>query len=99
MSFAVWGKLLWCQKVLFQCDNSSVVTLIQKGSCKDPTSDSSPVHLIIFNVYYDIDVIATHIPGVANATADHLLINNLLLFFAGSTTSNPTPTSVTTEPC
>ena len=81
LSCAVWGKLLWRQKVLFQCDSSSVVTSIQKGSCKD----SQVMHLLrilsFFSAYYDIELIAAHIPGVANATADHLSRNNLLLFF------------------
>ena len=82
LSCAVWGKLLWRQKVLFQCDNSSVVASIQKGSCKD----SQVMHLLrilsFFTAYYDIELIAAHIPGVANATADHLSRNNLLLFFS-----------------
>ena len=101
LSCAVWGKLLWCQKFLFQCDNSSVVASIQKGSCKD----SQVMHLLcilsFFTAYYDIELIAAHIPGVANATADHLSRNNLLLFFflepTGSTTPNPISTYITSH--
>ena len=37
--------------------------------------------LSFFIAYYDIELIAAHIPGVANAMADHLSKNNLLLFF------------------
>ena len=36
-------------EVLFQYDNSSVVTSIQKGSCGGPIFDASPAQLIIFH--------------------------------------------------
>ena len=35
LSCAVWGPTLARHKVLFQCDNSSVVAALQKGSAKD----------------------------------------------------------------
>ena len=34
-SCAVWGSQLARQSVLFQCDNLSLVTALNKGSCKD----------------------------------------------------------------
>ena len=37
--------------------------------------------LTFFTAYYDIEVLAEHIPGVTNTTADHLSRNSMSLFF------------------
>ena len=88
LSCAVWGKSLSQQRVLFQCDNQSVVAAIQKGSSKD----SSAMHLLRCLWFYDIDIIITHIPGVSNATADHLSRNNLSSFFSLNPQAEQYPT-------
>ena len=93
LSCAVWGKLLSHKRVLFQCDNQSVVAAIQKGSSKDV----SVMHLLrclwFFVAYYDIDITSTHIAGIANTTADHLSRNNLSSFFSlnPQALQHPTP--------
>ena len=38
LSTAVWDPQLGRQRMMFQCDNSSVVTSLQKGLFKDPAS-------------------------------------------------------------
>ena len=85
LSCAVLGKLSSQQRVLFQCDNQSVVAAVQKGSSKD----TSVMHLLrclwFFISYYDIDITTTHIPGIVNTTVDNLSRNSLSLFFS----SNP----------
>ena len=48
--------------------------------------------LPFFTAYYDIELIAAHIPGVANAMADHLSRNNLLLFFPSNLQAQLLPT-------
>ena len=62
------GKLLSHERVLFQCDNQSVVAAIQKGSSKDV----SVMHLLqclwLLVAYYDIDITSTHIASIANTT-------------------------------
>ena len=82
LSCAIWGKPLSWQRVLFECDNQSVVAAIQKGSSKG----TSVMHLLrclwFFVAYYDIDITVTHIPGITNISADHLSRNNLSLFFS-----------------
>ena len=63
-----------CKKhsVLFQCDNFGVVSALRKGSAKE-TTVMHPLHFLWFFVaYYDIEVLAEHIPGISNPTADHL---------------------------
>ena len=35
LSIAVWGPQLQGHQVLYQCDNSSVVAAIKKGSARD----------------------------------------------------------------
>ena len=93
LSCAVWGKLLSHKRVLFQCDNQSVVAAIQKGSSKDV----SAMHLLrclwFFVAYYDIDITSTHIAGITNTTADHLSRNNLSSFFSlnPQALQHPTP--------
>ena len=87
------------KRVLFQCDNQSVVAAIQKGSSKD----GSVMHLLrclwFFVAYYDIDITSAHTAGIANTTADHISRNNLSSFFSkstGTTTPHITAT-ITTE--
>ena len=55
--------------------------------CSDACSFMQPV-------YYDIDIAATHIPGVANCTADHLSRNNMLQYFLLNLQVNQKPTSL-----
>ena len=60
---AVWGPLPSKTKILFQCDNMSVVAAIKNGSAKDDTVMHLLRCLWFFVVYYDLDTTATHIPG------------------------------------
>ena len=91
---AVWGPLLSKTKILFQCDNMSVVAAIKKGSAKDDTIMHLLRCLWFFVAYYDIGIAATHIPGVANCTADHLSRNNMSQFFLLNPQVNQQPTSL-----
>ena len=92
LSCVAWGKALQRQRVLFQCDNSGVVASIHKGSCKDLQVMHLLCTLTFFTAYYDIEIMAEHIPGVTNTTADHLSRNNMLLFFGLNPQAHPLPT-------
>ena len=81
LSTAVWASSLARHKVLYHCDNSSVVAAICKGSARDATVMQLLRSLWFFTAHYDIDLACTHIAGVANTTADHLSRNNTALFF------------------
>ena len=52
--------------------------------------------LVVFlqPIYYDIDIAATHIPGVANCTADRLSRNNMSQYFLLNPQVNQKPTSL-----
>ena len=51
---------------------------------------------VVFVAYYDIDIAATHIPGVANRTEYHLSRNNTSQFFLIESTGEPTTNFTTT---
>ena len=81
-------------KVLFQCDNSSVVAALQKGSAKDKTVMHLLSCLWFFVAHYDIVLMPEHIAGVDNCTADHLSRNNMYNFFSINPQVSPIPTPV-----
>ena len=82
LSCAVWGKQLAGSKVLFECDNSSVVAAVNKQYTREPTAMHLLRGLWFFVAYFDIDVKCKHIAGVTNTTADHLSRGNLRKFFS-----------------
>ena len=54
LSIAVWGPQLWRHQVLYQCDNSSVVVAIKKGSSRDAVVMQLLHSLRFFVVHYCI---------------------------------------------
>ena len=82
LSCAVWGRYLSGRRILFECDNSSVVSAVNKHY----TREQNAMHLLrclwFFVAHFDIDIKCRHIPGVNNCTADHLSRNNLSAFFS-----------------
>ena len=75
LSCGVWGPHFARQRILFQCDNNSVVTAINKGASKDPLVMHLLRCLWLFVALYDIDIVAEHIPGATNQVADMLSRN------------------------
>jgi len=62
LSCAVWGKQLAGHKVLFECDNSSVVTAVNKQYTKEKNSHALTMgSLGFFVVYFDMDDRCKHI--------------------------------------
>ena len=82
LSCAVWGRYLSGRRILFECDNFSVVSAVNKHY----TREQNAMHLLrclwFFVAHFDIDIKCRHIPGVNNCTADHLSRNNLSAFFS-----------------
>ena len=64
ISCAVWAPLLAHKQTQFQCDNQSLVSAINKGSSKD----NMVMHLLrclwFITASFDIDITATHLPGI-----------------------------------
>ena len=68
LSCGVWGSYLSKLRVRFECDNTSVVAAIQKGSARDDTSMHLLSCLWFFVSNYDIDIKIVHVAGVTNCT-------------------------------
>ena len=94
-SCAVWGPWLTRSHTEFQCDNLSLVEDINKGTSKD----LMVMHLLrclwFFQALFNINIRASHIPGVLNISADMLSRNQtekfLLLYPQSSRTPVPIP--------
>ena len=95
LSCAVWGRKLAGNRVLDECDNSSVVIAVNKHYARDQTAMHLLRSLWFFVAHFDIDLKCKHIAGVDNSTADHLSRDNLHLFFHlhPQVTMEPTPLS------
>lgn len=94
LSCAVWGPLLARHKVLFQCDNSSVIAALHKGSAKDTTVMHLLRCLWFFVAHYNIVLMSEHIAGVNNCTADHLSRHHMHNFFSINPQASLIPTPV-----
>ena len=94
LSCVVWGPILARRKVLFQCDNSSVIAALLKGSAKGDIVMHLLRCLWFFVAHYDIMLMPEHIAGADNCTADHLSRNNMHTFFSINSQASTTPTPV-----
>ena len=94
LSCEVWGPQLSKSRVKFECDNTSVVTAIRKGSARDDTSMHLLRCLWYFVAHYDIDITNVHVAGVTNCTADHLSRHHMSLFFSLNPQADIAPTTL-----
>ena len=89
---AIWGPSLSTYKVLYQCDNFSVVYAIKKGSARDTIVMHLLRSLWFFTSHCDIDLVCEHIPGMVNTAADYLFRhNNFILSLNPGASLMPTP--------
>ena len=69
---AVWGPLLTEKSTVFQCDNHGLMQAINKGSSRD----LMVMHLLrclwYFTTFFDMQMMAIHIPGAAKNSTDML---------------------------
>ena len=77
---AIWGPILARCHVLFQCDNNSLVSAINKGYSKDPVIMRLLRSLWFFVAVFDIKICVEHIAEISNCAADMLSRNNLAQF-------------------
>ena len=82
LSCAVWGPLITRKTTVFQCDNRSLVDAINKGSSKDVMVMHLLRCLWFFTAIFDIHIVAKHIPGMINTSADMLFRNQTTQFLA-----------------
>ena len=91
MATALWGPQWAGSKVCTLCDNTAVVYAVNKKSAKDPALSRLLRILFLFCAVYDITLVARHLPGVRNASADALSRNQLSLFFSLNPQTSPMP--------
>ena len=93
-SCGVWGRYLSKLTVQFECDNTSLVADIQKGSAKDDTCMHLYRCLWFFVSHNNIDITIVHVAGVTGCTAGHLSRHHMSLFFSLNPQADITPTTL-----
>ena len=67
-----WGHMWKRKKLLFHCDNHSIVDIWRKGSTRSPAIMALVRMLYFIAARYNFNVMITHIPGTCNLIADAL---------------------------
>ena len=75
LSCAIWGTSLSRSHVEFQCDNLSLVEAINKRSSKDVMVMHLLRCLLFFQAFFNLNIVASHIPGVLNTAPDMISRN------------------------
>ena len=81
LAAATWGREWHSCHVVVNCDNEAVVTVVNKGSARDPVVGHLLHCLHFFAVHYQFSLSAVHISGRDNTMADALSRNHLQSFF------------------
>ena len=68
----VWARQWSGRRVRIQCDNTNACIAIQTGRSRDAYMQSCVRELFLWVTWYDIEVVATHCPGVEMVRADAL---------------------------
>ena len=95
---AVWGPLLAKRSTVFQCDNHGLVQAINKGSSRD----LMVMHLLrclwFFTAFFDMQIMAIHIPGAENNSANMLSRNQATQFLRRHPQASRLPTLLPPPP-
>ena len=94
VAVALWGPLWAGSKVTCQCDNMAVVYSVNKGTAKDPRLVRLLHILAFWCAMFNIFLVAQHLPGIANTSADALSRNNYSLFSSLCPQAAPVPSGV-----
>ena len=94
LSCAVWGSRVSKCRVLFQCDNLSLVSAISKGYSRDKGVMRLLRCMWFFVAYFDLDLHVEHIAGVNITKADQLSRNQLQSFFSHHPQVSVLPTPI-----
>jgi len=93
LAMLMWGEEL----VVCNCDNSSVVEVLNNGYSRDPVMMHIMRCLFFISEYYHLSLEAVHLPGKNNVAADALSRNNLPLFFQVSPEARPDPSPIPSQ--
>ena len=88
---AIWGREWSGKSILIRCDNSAVVSIVNHGSSKNPAAMQLRRCLAYFAARWHFHLVASHIKGVENISADALSRDNLPLFRALHPQASPDP--------
>ncbi len=72
LAVEIWGPYLSNRKILFKTDNAAVAEIVNKQSCKDPTTMALVRCFVIASLRNNILFRATHISGSSNVVPDRL---------------------------
>lgn len=72
LACVLWSKHWRGYQVICWTDNTQVVSAINKGSSTSAISMSLLRHIFWYSVSYDFHLVARHIPGIENISADFL---------------------------
>ena len=93
-----WGSFWPRQKILFHCDNQSVVDIWDKGSTR-VAHTMALVRLLYFcAVRYSLNVCVVHVPGVCNDIADAVSRFQMDRFRKLAPNANPSPDNIPAWP-
>ena len=72
VALKLWGSLWQSHAIEVRCNNMAVVEVLNTGRARDQMLATSARNIWLLTSMYDIDLVVTHIPGVANVVADLL---------------------------
>ena len=72
LACAEFGPLWSGHRVLFACDNTTAVNILNSGTSRNEALSSIARRIATLAALYDFEFRAVHIPGVANTLADFL---------------------------
>ena len=75
-----WGERLKGKRILFHCDNSAIVQVLEKGTSKEPQIMNLVRSLFFVAAHNNFEFSAVHIPGKKNEIADALSRGQLTRF-------------------
>ena len=90
----VWGPRWQGRKVQWWCDNQAAVHAVTSRSCRDPSLMHLLRCLFFLEARYQLQLVASHVPGVENALADDLSRNRLPSFLLKAPAMEQSPTLV-----
>ena len=86
-----WGCMWKCKKILFHCNNQTIVDIWQKGSTRSPEIMALIRMLYFIATQYNVNVTITHIPGTSNLIADALSHFQIFCFRQLAPEAQPLP--------
>ena len=94
IAVAVWGEGWAGKKVLARCDNSAVVSTVNRGTSKNQDTMHLARCLAFLTARFNINLVASHIRGVNNTLADALSRDNKSLFLTSHPQANREPSPI-----